>query len=41
MNGNHAEQIGAAVTIPGTRSPSRQATFTTSGAHYELTYRVS
>jgi len=41
MNGDHAKQIGPAVTIRGAKAPSRQATFKTSGAHYELTYRVS
>ena len=41
MNGNHAKQIGAAVTIPGTKSQRRKVTFKTSGAQYELTYQVS
>ena len=41
MNGNKAKQIGGSVVIPGHKSTQQQATFKSSGAHYELTYRVS
>ncbi|MFB9323625.1 hypothetical protein [Cryptosporangium minutisporangium] len=41
MNGNKAKQIGDAVTIRSAKTATQQATFKTSGAHYELTYRVS
>jgi hypothetical protein len=41
MNGNKAKQSEAPVIIRAVKSANQEATFKTSGAHYELTYRVS
>jgi hypothetical protein len=40
MNGSKAKQIGATHTITADRPSAQPAVFKTSGAHYELYYRV-
>lgn len=41
MNGNNAKQIGGSVIIQDDPVSARKAIFKTSGAHYELWYKVT